>query len=204
MAQGVPVSKRGWTNWNFDYGTVFCLFVIFPCCVWCIRLVWFCSWNAGPFRTSMELAEGIVRGDGEDREGTAQHHWYVGSIFFFEENLIWIPNLRDFRCLRFDLRKMVANAECSRQDMVLLWRKMARGRDALRQAEKYDFCLELVSMEGREDYMLGFYSKILPVFHGAGWKDWFTRCKKADDSVPHIQRLPARSSGSKGSWCVAV
>ena len=47
--------------------------------------------------------------------------------------------------------------------------------------------------------MLGFDSKIMPVFHGVGWKDWFSRCKKligvlcwwlsvgADDSVPHVQ-----------------
>ena len=60
------------------------------------------------------------------RKGKALHSiivMYLGSI-----HLIWIPKLRDFRCLCFDLRKMVANAECSRQDMVLLWRKMARGK----------------------------------------------------------------------------
>ncbi len=50
------------------------------------------------------------------------------NFFSFEQNLMWIPNLRVFRCLWLDLRKMVANAECSRQDMVLLWRKMARGK----------------------------------------------------------------------------
>lgn len=55
-------------------------FGIFFSCCGVFDLVWFCSLNAGHFRISMELTEGIMRGDGEEREGTAGHHCYVSRV----------------------------------------------------------------------------------------------------------------------------
>ena len=74
------VSKRDACVLEFRLWVLFFFFKFFRVVFGVFDLVWFCSLNAEHFRISMELTEGITRGDGEEREGTAQHHCYVSRV----------------------------------------------------------------------------------------------------------------------------
>lgn len=189
------VSKRDACVLEFRLCVLF-FFVIFSCCVWCI-------WLGLVLQLKCRTFQNFYGNNRRDCEGRwwgkkALHSiivMYIGSI-----HLIWIPKLRDFRCLCFDLRKMVANAECSRQDMVLLWRKMARGKGCSPASWKIRLLFGTCCYGGQGRLHVGVWPEDTA---SVSWSrvDWFTRCKKL---MTQCHPETSTHSGSKGSWCVAV